>query len=213
LYQIAIVADQPILRAGVEKLTTDVAGVRVTAAVDSVTDLQASGGGYDAIVLDLPRLTGAGIDTVARVSAVGPLLVSSEWDGSPSLPATIRAGASGCISRSAEQADLRDAIRVVVRGGFYLCPGLVGRFRSEISGHAAEDAGGLAPREVETLRWIASGYTHAQIATRMGLSRATVNTYAKRIRTKLKVGSTAELTRVAIELGHLSEPSRKHPVA
>jgi FixJ family two-component response regulator len=43
----------------------------------------------------------------------------------------------------------------------------------------------LAPREIETVRWIAMGYTQAQIATRMGLSLATVNTYATRIRSKL----------------------------
>ena len=37
----------------------------------------------------------------------------------------------------------------------------------------------------------------------MGLSQATVNTYAKRIRVKLHVTNKAELTRMAIELGHV----------
>ena len=46
-----------------------------------------------------------------------------------------------------------------------------------------------------------------------GLSRATVNTYAKRIRTKLNVGNKAELTRMAIELGHLSDARPGHPAA
>jgi len=45
----------------------------------------------------------------------------------------------------------------------------------------------------------------------MGLSPATVNTYAKRIRGKLKVSNKAELTRIAIDLGHLGD-SRDQPL-
>ena len=71
---------------------------------------------------------------------------------------------------------------------------------------ADEDPSGLAPREIETLRWIALGFTHAQIATRMGLSQATVNTYAKRIRAKLAVGNKAELTRAAVLGKYLQWP-------
>jgi DNA-binding NarL/FixJ family response regulator len=56
----------------------------------------------------------------------------------------------------------------------------------------------LAPREEETLSLIARGFTHAQVATRMGISRATVDTYVERIRTKLQLGNKAELTRAAI---------------
>jgi DNA-binding CsgD family transcriptional regulator len=93
-------------------------------------------------------------------------------------------------------------MHAVARGAFYLCPRLTDRFRLELAGRGDEDPSGLAPREIETLRWIASGFTHAQIATRMGLSTATVDTYAKRIRAKLNVSNKAELTRVAIELGH-----------
>ncbi|GLZ02485.1 response regulator transcription factor [Actinoplanes sp. NBRC 103695] len=212
MYQVAIVANHPIFRAGIQKLAADTGQTHVVTAVGSIQDLDPTTSPYDTIVLDLPRLTVTGLDTITKASTIGPPLVSSVWDGSPSLLATIRAGAMGCISRSTEQTDLQDAIRVVARGGFYLCPRLVGRFHSEQAGRADDDSGPLAPREIETLRWIASGFTHAQIATRMGLAQATINTYAKRIRAKLKVSNKAELTRIAIELGHHSEPHRSHPV-
>jgi DNA-binding NarL/FixJ family response regulator len=213
VYQVAIVAEQTISRAGMEKLATDAGGTQVVAAVDTVTDLLPRPGGYDVIVLDVPRLTVSGLKAVAIASVIGAPLVSAVWDGAPSLPATVRAGAHGCISRSADQTDVRDAIRIVARGGFYLCPRLAGRFRADLAGRVEEVSGGLAPREIEALRWIARGFTHAQIATRMGLSPATVNTYAKRIRTKLNVGNKAELTRMAIELGHLSDARPGHPAA
>lgn len=59
----------------------------------------------------------------------------------------------------------------------------------------------LAPRERETLRHIAAGRTYHQTARHMGLSKHTVDAYLRRIRAKLGIYSTAELTRTAIALG------------
>lgn len=202
MFTVAIVADQPVARAGLEKLASDDPGLAVAVAVASVAEL--CDGSYDVVVIDLPHVDVAALDLIAKVATVGRPLVSSAWEGGPSLLGTVRAGARGCISRFTEQQDVRDAMHVVARGAFYLCPRLADRFQVELASRADEDPSGLAPREIETLRWIASGFTHAQIATRMGLSTATVDTYAKRIRAKLNVSNKAELTRAAIELGHLA---------
>ncbi|MFE9643311.1 response regulator transcription factor [Streptomyces sp. NPDC006365] len=59
----------------------------------------------------------------------------------------------------------------------------------------------LTPRELETLRHIASGCTYLQAARKMGLSKHTVDAYLRRIRAKLNINSMAELTRLAISLG------------
>ncbi|MFI6495450.1 response regulator transcription factor [Streptomyces sp. NPDC050564] len=59
----------------------------------------------------------------------------------------------------------------------------------------------LAPRERETLRHIAAGCTYLQAARQMGLSKHTIDAYLRRIRAKLNINSTAELTRLAISLG------------
>jgi DNA-binding NarL/FixJ family response regulator len=208
VYQIAIVSDQPISRAGMEKLASDDARMRVAAAVPSVGDLLRRGESYDVVMLDIPRLTSASLEAVARTAAAGPTLVSSVWEAGPTLMATVRSGARGCISRLAEQSDVRESVRVVAQGGFYLCPGLAEQFRSELARQEEPEPNRLGPREVETLRFIASGLTHSQIATRMGLSHATINTYAKRLRAKLNVSNKAELTRVAMELGHV--PRSRH---
>ncbi|MFI1168112.1 response regulator transcription factor [Streptomyces sp. NPDC020801] len=66
---------------------------------------------------------------------------------------------------------------------------------------APAPAPALAPRERETLRHIAAGRTYLQTARHMGLSRHTVDEYLRRIRAKLNINSTAELTRLAISLG------------
>jgi len=200
---VAIVADQPVARAGLEKLASDDPDLEVVAAVGAVAELLRLDGTYDIVVIDLPRVDAAALGMIAKLATVSRPLVSSAWEGSPNLLGTIRAGARGCISRFTEQRDVRQAMRVIGHGAFYLCPRLVGQFQLELGGRGDEEQGGLAPREIETLRWIASGLTHPQIAARMGLSPVTVDTYAKRIRAKLNVSNKAELTRVAIELGHV----------
>jgi DNA-binding NarL/FixJ family response regulator len=205
VFRVAVVADRPVSRAGLEKLASDDPGMTVAAAVASVAEL--GGDAYDVVVLDLPVLDTAALGTVTEVATAGHPLVSAAWEGRPSLLGTMRAGARGCIGRFTEQQDVRDAMHVVARGGVYVCPRLTGRFQLELASRG-NDGGGLTPREIETLRYIASGFTHAQIAVRMGLSTATVNTYAKRIRAKLNVSNKAELTRVAIELGHFGEHRR-----
>ncbi|MGW5848993.1 response regulator transcription factor [Streptomyces sp. NPDC055254] len=67
--------------------------------------------------------------------------------------------------------------------------------------HVEAPAAALAPREQEALRHIAAGRTYLQTARNMGLSKHTVDAYLRRIRAKLNVHSTAELTRLAISLG------------
>jgi DNA-binding NarL/FixJ family response regulator len=207
----ASVGDQPVSRAGMEKLVSDDPALEVVASVGSVEELD---GTYHIVILDLPlRAQAATPGLISGVARIGRPLICSSWEQPPTLLAAVRAGARGCITRHTEQAAVREALRTVAQGGFYLCSRLVGQFQAELSRPFDEDPNGLAPREIETLRWIAQGFTHAQIATRMGLSQATVNTYAKRIRAKLNVSNKAELTRMAIELGHLSQRRQAYPAA
>ncbi|MFG2874158.1 response regulator transcription factor [Streptomyces sp. NPDC048337] len=67
--------------------------------------------------------------------------------------------------------------------------------------HVEAPAPALAPREQEALRHIAAGCTYLQTARLMGLSKHTVDAYLRRIRAKLGINTTAELTRLAISLG------------
>jgi DNA-binding NarL/FixJ family response regulator len=206
VFSAAVVGDQPMSRAGMEKLVSDDPTLEVVTSVDAIEQLDRT---YDLVVLDLPlRGRSTTPEVIAAVARIGRPLVCSSWDQPLTLLSAIRAGARGCITPHTEQCAVREAMRTVAQGGFYLCSGLVGRFQTELAKPLDEDPSGLAPREIETLRWIAIGLTHTQIATRMGLSPATVNTYAKRIRSKLNVRNKAELTRMAIELGHLSEHRR-----
>jgi DNA-binding NarL/FixJ family response regulator len=209
---VAIANDQPITRSGLELLAAAIPGFTVTASVASAAELDQPDAAYDIVVMDVLPGTDVGpsLKVIARMAEISRPLVISSWDRPPSLLAVIRAGACSCITRQSGHDTVTRALSVVADGGFFLCEQLVDQFHLELNRPPRADPYGLAPREVETLQWIARGLTQGQIATRMGLSHATVNTYAKRIRAKLKVSNKAELTRIAIELGHVGEGQHDH---
>jgi len=111
----------------------------------------------------------------------------------------LRAGAMGVISKAESGEGIVRAIQMVT-SGTRVCttaaePAPTAE-RTQTSGCQ------LSEREEQVLRQIAHGLTHGQIATRLGISPHTVDTYVKRIRSKLGVGNKAELTRAAL-LGQL----------
>ena len=209
--RVSIVDAQPLTRTGLERVVSLDPRLTLVASVPEVDDPALSTADWDVIVLALsPQDSATALDVIANAATIGRPVVMSTWDRSPTPLSALRAGARGCVTRYSPQSGVVDALRVVARGGFYLCAQLVGQLHTELRRPRSDDLSGLAPREIETLRWIALGFTQEQIASRMGLSPATVNTYAKRIRGKLNVGNKAELTRVAIALGYLSDDPCHH---
>jgi DNA-binding NarL/FixJ family response regulator len=211
----AIVDDHPVRRAGLEKFVSDTDRLSVVAAVPSIDELLTCGVPFDVAIVDLPLGPGGpALSAIEQVVERGPVVVSSSWERPLTFGAVLRAGARGYVTSHSDSSIVVDALLAVGSGGFHVCPELTGRFHSEVVRSVSSNPSGLAPREAETLNWIARGLTHSQIARRMGLTEATVNTYAKRIRAKLNVGNKAELTRLAIELGHMSsEEGRRFPAA
>ncbi|GLY97266.1 response regulator transcription factor [Actinoplanes sp. NBRC 103695] len=211
----AIVDDHPVRRAGLEKFVSETERLSVVASERSVEELLASGAAFDVAIVDVPLGPGGpGLAAIEQATEQGPVVVSSSWERPLTFGAVLRAGARGYVTSHSDGSVIVHALITAGAGGFYVCPELTDRFHSEVVRNVSDNPAGLAPREAETLRWIARGLTHSQIARRMGLTGATVNTYAKRIRAKLNAGNKAELTRIAIELGHMSsEDGRRFPAA
>jgi DNA-binding NarL/FixJ family response regulator len=114
----------------------------------------------------------------------------------------MQAGASGYLTKQAGEEAYATAIRTVATGGFFLSAQLADLIQAATLGGPVEPAPPqhevLSPREQQALGFIARGFTHQQTATRMGVSKATVDTYIARIRTKLRLGNKAELALAAL---------------
>jgi DNA-binding NarL/FixJ family response regulator len=203
---VAIVEPYRMTRLGIAQILSQGADLTLVASVPTIAGL--AGLDMDVVVLNPVDSEPAAIAALATRSAV---LIVSAAPHALELRSVLEAGASGFITPDAEDADLLAAVEAVARGAFYLVAGLATQLHGQLEQRSAVRTSGLARRETETLRLISYGYTHGQIARRMGLTEATVNTYVKRIRAKLQVGNKAELTRRAIEMGFLADHDHRDP--
>jgi DNA-binding NarL/FixJ family response regulator len=155
----------------------------------------------DAVLIDVDSLTPrddlSQVTDAARYTSVLVL----DNDAVPDADRFVRAGASGVITKRAAPERIVGAVHAVIRGTTDATDVPVSIPDAEPA--TATDRGDpaccrLSRREVQVLRQISRGLTHGQIATRLGISPHTVDTYVKRIRAKLGVGNKAELTRVAL---------------
>ena len=201
--RIAIVEYYDLVRRGLENLLSGSPVLRVVTVAAEPQDLSPAQPLPDVIVFGpSPEAEKILSQQISELTPFGRVLVISDFAGDQLVAGAIRTGAYGCITRHVDDGELMRAVTTVALGGLHVAPGLAPQLHSELQASASQPLV-LARREAETLRLLAAGLTHSQIARRMNLTEATVSTYVKRIRTKLNVGNKADLTRKAIELGLL----------
>jgi two-component system nitrate/nitrite response regulator NarL len=208
LIQVAIVDDHPVARRGLQSILAEAGDIQVSTAVATPAELSLDGpaaGHPDVIMLDLYHNGDEPcLDVIAGLRQDHKVLVVSASGRPADVLGAIRAGACGYVTKLADPAMLIAAVHTVASGGFALSSQLADILQGELTrvpaaAKAAPDAPALSLREEEALNLIAQGLTHAQAASRMGVSRATVDTYVERIRAKLHVGNKAELAQAAMK--------------
>jgi len=212
MIRVAIVDDHPIARRGVAQVLTEVGRFEVVAAADSPGELadllgaEPTGEPIDVVILDLYLNSETPcLPVVAELVASTKVLVMSASGRREDVLGVMRAGAAGYITKHASPDMFVAAVETVAAGGFALSPQLADILQAALRAPAESVESKpptepqLSAREEQTLDLIARGFTHSQVATRMGISKATVDTYVERIRAKLQVGNKAELTRAALE--------------
>ncbi len=152
----------------------------------------------DAALIDADAVPGPDLRSItetAKSMSVLVLINDLAHDGETYL----RAGATGVVNKSEAGPGIISAVRMVTSS---TCGGAAQPPTAPTTAWPPAATCQLSEREEQVLRQIAHGLTHAQVATRLGISPHTVDTYVKRIRSKLGVGNKAELTRAAL-LGRL----------
>jgi two-component system, NarL family, response regulator NreC len=150
------------------------------------------------LVLDLRLPNGSSIEAIRGVRAQVPdaEIVVLTMEESPSFAQqALDAGAVAFVCKDRADDELPAAVRRAARGEEYISARVAAgleALRNAVSGD------GLSPRETEILRLIALGYTSAEIAQQLGLSRRTVETHRARIHTKLGVATRAQLVSYAL---------------
>ena len=172
MIRVAVVDGHPVARHGVMSMLAEASDIEVVLSVADPAALLVAGSGRVNVVLYDPYPVGApvSLSTVRELSAQMRVLVMSAARDPGDAVAAIEAGACGYLTKQAGCELLEGAIRSVVAGGVYLSPEL----SSGRASPAAVPARVLSDREQLALACIARGFTHQQTATRMGVSKATV---------------------------------------
>ena len=159
----------------------------------------------DLIVLDITMPLLNGIDAAVQIkkSLPGVKLLFVTMHVNPAyLEAVLNAGGTGYVLKSAAREELLEAINSVLNGRIYVTSSLSSEHLERFTDPSRAAATlRLTTREREILQLIAEGRAGKEIAFLLSISIKTVAFHRENIKRKLGLGTTAELTKHAIEQG------------
>jgi DNA-binding NarL/FixJ family response regulator len=155
----------------------------------------------DLALLDvsMPELTG--VEAARKILEIAPhcKLICVTMHSNPEfVREAFRAGASGYVLKRSAGAELNEAIRQVMNGNAYVSPLLT---KDVLSILLQPKTPALTARQREILRFVAQGLSAKEIANRLNISVKTAHFHKTSIMEKLKLHTTAELTKYALEHG------------
>lgn len=208
--KILFVDDHEVLRQGLRRLVENEGYAVCGEAEDGHQGLQLlQDTKPDLVIVDLSLPEMSGLELIKNIHKRNPkiaILVVSMHDEAIFAERALRAGARGYVMKNVPAKDLLEAVRRVISGGLYLSSPLadrllVRRFGSnEPNGTPTIDS--LSDRELEVVQFIGQGLKTSEIATRMCLSKKTIETYREKIKDKMNLANASELNRFAINWVH-----------
>jgi DNA-binding NarL/FixJ family response regulator len=166
------------------------------------------------LLTDLQLPDGHGIDLIRGTRQRFPdteIMVISILGDEESVISAITVGATGYLLKDAFPTDIATTVRDLVAGHSPISASIarfIVRRTQGTAQNAAEPPPGLAlntarltPREIDILWGIAKGFSYAEIASHLGLSRQTVPGHIKNIYRKLEVHTRSEAVFEAVQQG------------
>jgi DNA-binding NarL/FixJ family response regulator len=204
MIRVLIVDDHAVVRRGLRDILASESDVNVLETGDPYDALKVvRKEDIDIAVLDLDLPGKSGLELlkdVKRERPKLPVLILSVYPEEQFAVRTLKAGASGFLSKDAAPEDLVTAIRKISRGGKYISEAVAEKLLNNLNSEqtpAPHET--LSDREFEILRLFGTGKTVGEIAGELSLSVPTVSTYRARILEKMSLKTTAELMRYAIQ--------------
>ncbi len=205
MLKILIVDDHAIVRQGLkqvlrEEFESAIIGEAGTAQglLDAFQEQE-----WDAVVLDINLPDRSGLEVLKEVKGLRPALPVLMLSIHPEEQYAVRAlktGASGYLTKESAPEELVAAMRKVMGGGKYVSSSLAERLAVNLSAdHDTPSPRGLSDREHQVIARIAQGKTVTQTAGELSLSIKTVSTYRARLLKKLRLKTTAQLIRYALD--------------
>jgi DNA-binding NarL/FixJ family response regulator len=204
MIRVILVDDHALVREGVSRLLEEEPDIRVVGAFADghATVRFGARDEPDVAILDISMPGASGIDVARRLRAVSPrtrLLMLSMHANVEYVQQALWAGANGYLLKGSAGQDVASAVRVVHSGERYLGDGVP--LRALASGSREDPLERLSTREMEVLKLVVEGNTSMEMATQLGLSPKSIDTYRSRLMTKLDLDDLPALVKFAIRRG------------
>ncbi|NAS14002.1 response regulator [Poritiphilus flavus] len=203
MIKVLIADNHPIVRMGIKQVLNSASDFEVIEDVSTTSELfeKLEKVTPDVVMLemDIPEING--IATLRKIKQEFPdikvLIYSGQSEDVYAL-STIRAGAFGYLSKTADLDYIISAVRKVSEGNMFIT--------NELAQRLAFDEGTQKPRrffrklstrEVEVLKLLASGKRNKDVALGLNLNEKTVSTYKARLMKKLNVDNLVDLLQQA----------------
>jgi two-component system invasion response regulator UvrY len=205
--RILLVDDHAVVRRGLrEILAEQIPRVQFGEASSGPEALELiSSKPWDLVILEVAMPGLSGLDVLKQIRQGQPklpVLVFSVRPEAEIAPRAIKSGASGFMSKRSSAEALADGAKKLLAGRKYVSPYLAEKLAEDLSaGHEKPLHDSLSNREYEVLRLLGAGKRPAEVAEELSLSPRTISTYRIRILEKMRMKTSAQLVRYAIQHG------------
>ena len=204
MIRLLIADDHAIMRDGLKRILEGHDDFEVVGeAIDGFQTMEwVRKGGFDVLLLDLSMPGKSGVDLIKQIKDYAPklpLLVLTMHEEELYAVRTIRAGASGYITKESAATLLIEAIRRIALGRLFISPQVAEQLALNLMANNDElPHTKLSDREFEVFQLLAAGISVTNIAEKLYLSVKTVSTHKTRILQKFGAHSLADLIKYAI---------------
>lgn len=226
--KVLLIDDHPLilsaLQSVIQGLGDDVTVVGAGSAAEARAILKQDSD-FDLVLLDLALGDASGFDVLAEFRAQYPALpvvVVSASDRSSDVIRAVDLGAMGFVPKRASNADLFEALRMVMSGGIYVPPMALRSFDPPplegdtvpsvlrvVRENADQPAGpppleslGLTPRQTDVLALLLQGKPNKLIARDLNLSVETVKDHVAAVLRALNVSSRTQAVLAVSQMSH-----------
>lgn len=205
MIRIATADDHAIVRRGLREILSAEPDMQVCGEAATAQELLdvVRAQACDVVVLDITLPGRSGLDALKDLKKERPklpVLVLTMHAEEQFGIRTLKAGAAGYLNKESAPDELVKAIRKVVAGGRYLTPALAEALAIDVVTPSDRPLHhSLSNREDEVFRLLATGKTVTDVGRQLALSVKTVSTHRTRILKKLRLTTTADLIRYAIQ--------------
>jgi len=216
--RVLIVDAQRMFREGIRSRLEQEPDIRVVGEASSAEEAQALAKECNpSIIVSEIRLPGmSGIELVRLLRTQQPglkVLILSAYDSDLYVREAARVGIDGYLLKDASQEALVEALREIAAGRAalpsYVVSKLMSNYSSGRRGGRVGRSSKLTLREMEVLELVCQGRRNTEIASRLSISRRTVEAYLSTLMAKLGVQSRTEAMIQAMRSGMIEDGAPK----